>query len=98
MAGQKRRKKNVNSCTTADLLIGRNLEFIAAALLITGKLRINYISIYRDEPRIDTLLTGELMQSNSKNSNMSRIRELLKDNGDMTVNDMIDAIHQHLSE
>lgn len=96
MSGQKRRKNNVHSYTTADLLLGRNLEIIAAALLITGKLKINYVSIY--EPRIDALLTGRLKQSSSANSNINQIKELLEQNGDMTVNDMIEAIHQRLNE
>lgn len=98
MSGQKRRKNNVHSYTTADLLLGRNLEIIAAALLITGKLKINYVSIYRNEPRIDALLTGRLKQSSSGNSNINQIKELLEQNGDMTVNDMIEAIHQRLNE
>jgi|SRR5699024_2734480 hypothetical protein len=98
MSGQKKSKKNVHSYTTTDLLLGRNLEIIAAALLLTGKLRINYISIYRDEPRIDALLTGKFMQSDSKKSNIDQLRDLLENNGDMTVNDLFNSIHQRLNE
>ncbi|WP_100012137.1 hypothetical protein [Lentibacillus sediminis] len=98
MPNQNKRKSNVNSYTTADLLSDRNLEIIAAALLVTGKLRIDYVSIYRDEPAIDVLLTGAFLQPNSKNKNMDQMAKFLKENGNMTVDDIIGAINQRLNE
>lgn len=97
MSGHKRQKSNVNSCTTADLLLGRNLEIIAAALLLTGKLKIRYISIFREEPRIDTLMSGRL-QTNSEKSNINQVSELLNKNGDMTINELFEGINQRLKE
>ncbi|GAA0603870.1 hypothetical protein GCM10009001_21190 [Virgibacillus siamensis] len=98
MPNQNNRKTNVHSFTTADLLRQRNLEIVAAALLVTGKLKIDYVTVYRDEPTVDVLITGELPQPNSKNNNMNRMAKFLKDNGDMTINDVMGAINQRLSE
>lgn len=92
------KKKNVNSYTAADLLLGRNIEIIAAALLITGKMRVRFVTIHREEPRVDALISGNLIQPNSGNSNMNIMKNFLKDNGDMTVNEIVEAIDQRINE
>ncbi|QDI91063.1 hypothetical protein EPH95_07590 [Salicibibacter halophilus] len=82
---------------TLDLLQERNIEIIAAALLVTGKLRTNFVSIFRDEPTIEVLLTGEFPSLNN-DGNENQVDNFIKENGDMTVNDLMEKINERLKQ
>ncbi|WP_158738571.1 hypothetical protein [Alteribacillus sp. YIM 98480] len=81
--------------TVADLLNGHNLDIIAAVLLVTGKLKVNTVEIYRGEPTVEVHLIGDY--KNGTNDKATKMADFLKENGDMTVDDVMEAIKQRLS-
>ncbi|SDI46337.1 hypothetical protein [Natribacillus halophilus] len=80
---------------TLDLLRERNIEIITAALLVTGKLRVNFVSVFRDEPTIEVVATGDFPSLNNDNQ---VIDHFIKENGDMTVSDLMEKINERLNQ
>ncbi|GAB3051963.1 hypothetical protein [Virgibacillus ainsalahensis] len=89
------RTSNLESFTTADLLSGQSIELVVAALLVTGKLRSSFVTIYRDEPTVEVLLTGEFMRPSPENAN--KMAEFINENGDMTIEEIMEGIKQQLN-
>ena len=52
--------QNPNSkYTLGDLLKGKDLEIVAASLLLLGKLKVESVQLFRDKPVISVTLLGE---------------------------------------
>ncbi|MFB5663970.1 hypothetical protein [Alteribacillus sp. HJP-4] len=79
--------------TIDDLFKGGNLDIIAAVLLLTGKLKVDSVEVYRSDPAVNVRLVGEFLSRSSKADKMSKF---LKENGDMTVDDILEAIRNRM--
>ncbi len=75
-----------------DLLKGKNLDIVAAALLLSGKLKVDSVELFRGSPVIVVSLLGKY--KTLENEKVSKITEFLADNGDMTLDDLFEAIKQ----
>lgn len=79
----------LNNYTIQDLLTGNQLEIVAACLLLTGKLKVDSVEIFRNSPVVAVSVIGEY--KNKKN--VSSIFEFMKEN-EMTPKDVIDAFNK----
>ena len=62
--------QNPNSkYTLGDLLKGKDLEIVAASLLLLGKLKVESVQLFRDKPIISVTLLGEFKSLNDKKVN-----------------------------
>ena len=69
--------------TLHDLLKGKDLDIIAASLLLLGKLKVDSVQLYRDSPTISVTLIGQYQSvKEDKSENMANF---LDNNGDMTL-------------
>ncbi|MGY4691227.1 hypothetical protein [Salibacterium sp. K-3] len=80
--------------TLSDLLQGEHLDVIAAVLLLSGRLRVNSVELYRGEPAVLVTLIGEYKQKAS--SKAEALASFLEENDDMTVEDILEALRLRL--
>jgi hypothetical protein len=81
--------QNFQNIGIQDLLGGKQLEFVAAALLLTGKLQVDSVELFRGSPVINVNLIGKYTNQNNNKSNP--LSDFLDQNGDMTIDDIFDA-------
>ncbi|MFE6077007.1 hypothetical protein ACFVQB_21315 [Paenibacillus sp. NPDC057886] len=104
MAVGKNRKSNKSSNKTnaANALLngnlnGKKLEFIVAALLVSGKLRVDNVTLFR-EATLVVALTGKYKTlQNLTPTNTDKLVEFLNQNGDMTLDDVMKAFQQKMN-
>lgn len=75
-----------------SMLQGKNLEIIVAALLLTGKLRVDSVQLFREATMIIGLTGKYKTIANMSNSNVDKMMKFLDDNGNMTLGEVIEAI------
>jgi len=88
----------IEDISVQDLLRGKQLEIVTAALLITGKLKVDVISVFRDSPVISVNLLGQFRRKPQENDKSNALAQFLEENGDMTIDDIIDAIQKRMSK
>lgn len=104
MAVGKNRKlnKSSNKTNAANALLngnlnGKKLEFIVAALLVSGKLRVDNVTLFR-EATLVVALTGKYKTlQNLTPTNTDKLVEFLNQNGDMTLDDVMKAFQQKIN-
>lgn len=86
---------NVNSqYTINDLLKGKDLEIIAASLLLLGKLKVDSIQLYRNSPTVTVTLIGAFQNGSQKNNKMA---DFLNENGDITIDEIFEGIQNRMN-
>ena len=83
-----------SSYTLNDLLKGRDLEIVAASLLLLGKLKVESVQLYRGRPIIAVSLLGEFKQV--KNPKSDEMADFLEKNGDLTLDEIVESIKKKL--
>jgi hypothetical protein len=89
-----RSKNGTNADRSIQALLtgGKNLEIIVAALLLTGKLNVDSVTIFK-QATLFVGLTGKY-KTLIKNSNVDNMVKFLNDNGDMTLDEVLQAFTQ----
>lgn len=85
-------KKTATSPSTSKAFRPKAPELTVVALLLSGKLRLDSVQLYRGASVVVSLV-GEY-KTLSKFTNADKLLSFLDENGDMTLNDMIDALKQ----
>src|SRR5699024_6355186 len=62
-----------------DLVEGKNLEIVAAALLLTGKLEVDSVELFRMCPVVNVTLVGKYVTRETKK--MNALANFLEENG-----------------
>jgi len=100
--GNHRRKRNVEdskqsaNLSMQDLFKNKNLELIVAALLLSGKLKVDSVELFRVEPVVAVSLLGEYLQPEKDNTNT--LAAFLEENGEITLDDVFDALQQRMGK
>jgi len=89
-------KKNNQQYTMKDLLKGKDLEIIAASLLLLGKLKVDSVQLYRNTPNISVTLLGKYQSKEDEKAN--NMADFLEQNGDMTLDDVFDALSKRINK
>jgi hypothetical protein len=79
-----------------DLFKGKNLDLIAAALLLSGKLKVDSVELYRGSPVIAVTLLGQYMTPSKSKQNA--LADFLEENGDMTLDDVFEALQKRMEK
>lgn len=88
----KKTNNSKNSSSAADsLLNGNQMEIIVAALLLTGKLRVDAVQLFRQATMIVSLTGRYKTIADSNNTSVNNMIKFLNDNGNMTLDDVIQA-------
>ena len=82
--------------TLHDLLKGKDLDIIAASLLLIGKLKVESVQLFRNSPAITVTLLGRYRNlEDDKSENMA---EFLDKNGDMTLDEVFEALSKRMNK
>lgn len=74
----------------------KGLEYTVAALLLTGKLKVDSVEIFR-EPSFVVTLVGKFNSKDLSQTNVDQMVQFLDDHGDLTFNDFINALKKKAS-
>lgn len=89
-------KQQNSKYTLHDLLKGKDLDIIAASLLLLGKLKVESVQLYRDSPTISVTLIGQYQSvKDDKSENMANF---LDENGDMTLDEVFEALSKRMNK
>ncbi|WP_429842143.1 hypothetical protein [Brevibacillus sp. FIR094] len=95
-SNNKKKKPTTNNQSALQCLTGPNLEILVAVLLLTGKLRVDSVQLFRQATMI-VGLTGEFITlGDLNNKNVDNMLKFLNDNGNMTVDDIISALKKKM--
>ncbi|WP_430785777.1 hypothetical protein VBD025_12040 [Virgibacillus flavescens] len=73
-----------------DLFTGKQLEIVAAYLLLSGKLKVESVEIFTNEPIVSVNLIGQYKGQNKQNE--SSLFEFMKENN-MTPEDVLQVFN-----
>ncbi|CAM3174361.1 hypothetical protein FITA111629_07820 [Filibacter tadaridae] len=82
--------------TLKDLLKGKDLEIIAASLLLLGKLKVDSVQLFRTEPVIAVSLLGKF--NNINDQNVNEMANFLEKNGDITLDEVFEGIKKRMTK
>ncbi|WP_434750036.1 hypothetical protein [Paenibacillus amylolyticus] len=79
-------------------LKGKQLELIVAALLVSGKLRVDAVTLFREATLVVELVGQYKTLQKVEPSNSDKLVQFLDETGrDMTLNDVIQAFQQRVN-
>ncbi|WP_394191176.1 hypothetical protein [Paenisporosarcina quisquiliarum] len=84
-----------SSYTLHDLLKGKDLEIITASLLLLGKLKVDYVSLFRNTPDVSVTLIGKYKKTKEDKANS--LTEFLNENGDITMDEVFEALSKRMN-
>jgi len=82
--------------TLNDLLKGKDLDIIAASLLLLGKLKVDSVELYRNSPTVGVSLVGKYRSLEEDNKN--ELDEFLDRNGNITLDEVFDALSKRINK
>lgn len=96
-ASQKFKKhRSISDYTLKDLTKGKHLDIVAAALLLSGKIKVDAVQLFRDSPIITVTLIGKFQSNKKKKSNA--LSDFLDENGDLTIQEVFEAIQDKMKK
>ncbi|AIQ54471.1 hypothetical protein [Paenibacillus sp. FSL R7-0331] len=72
----------------------KGLEFAVAALLLTGKLKVDSIQMFTDASLLVSLVGKYISLSNLSQSNVDKLVSFLDDNSGLTLHEIMTALKQ----
>lgn len=82
--------------TISDLLKGKDLEIVAAALLLAGKLKVDAVQIFRSQPVVFISLVGSF--GKAEETQKDTLADIIERSGDFEVDDMIEQLRQKMND
>src|SRR5699024_12761348 len=79
-----------------DLLKGKNLEIVAAALLLTGKLKVDSVELFRMSPVVNVTLVGKYVTRET--NKRTALPNFLEENGDVTLDEVFNVIQTRMKK
>lgn len=89
-------KQKNSTYTLHDLLKGKDLDIIAASLLLLGKLKVESVQLFRNSPTISVTLIGKY--KNLKDDKSENMSDFLDENGDMTLDEVFEALSKRMNK
>ncbi|WP_339254716.1 hypothetical protein NSQ43_08490 [Sporosarcina sp. FSL W8-0480] len=79
------------SYSISDLLKGKDLDIIAASLLLIGKLKVDSVQLFRDTPIVTVSLIGQFKSTEKPKED--RLAKFLEENSDVTLTDLLEGMN-----
>jgi len=90
-------KTNVANDLLNGSLSSKKLAFIVAALLVSGKLRVDAVTLFREATLLVSLTGRYKTLKDFQPNNADQLKDFLDQNGDMTINDIIQVFQQRMN-
>ncbi|WP_405153377.1 hypothetical protein [Paenibacillus sp. FSL K6-0108] len=104
MAMRRNGKSNKGSTKTnaANTLLngnlkGKNLEIIVAALLVSGRLRVDAVTLFREATLVVELVGQYKTLQKMTPSNADKVVQFLDEMGDVTLDDVVRAFQKRIN-
>ncbi|RNB86984.1 hypothetical protein EDM56_14855 [Brevibacillus fluminis] len=94
--GNSTNKANKKQSCDNSWLAGNNLEIIVAFLLLSGKLRVDAVQLFRQATMIVSLTGKYITLGDLNNTNVDNLLKFLNDNGSLTVDEIIEALKKKM--
>jgi len=94
VASSDKKKQSSKDSSLFGTFKEKNLDIVVAALLLTGRLRVDSIQLFRDASMIVGLVGKYKTISGLNTSNVEKMVDFLNKNGSMTLDEVIEAIGQ----
>lgn len=95
MYSNNRNSRKNSTYTLNDLLKGKDIEIVAASLLLLGKLKVESVQLFRDRPVIEVSLIGEFKKINGQK--VDEMTDFLTKNGDMTIDEIVEGFKKRMN-
>ena len=82
----------------SDLLKGKDLEIVAASLLLVGKLKVESVQLFRGQPVVAVTLLGQFKSASNDNEKGNVMAEFLEQNGDITLDEVFEGIRRQMNK
>lgn len=92
---QFKKHRPIADFTLEDLVKGKQLDLVAAALLLTGKLKVDSVELFRDSPIVGVSLLGKFPSNKKKRRNP--MVDFLLENGNLTFEDVFEAFQERMN-
>ncbi|MEK4508611.1 hypothetical protein EJP82_00380 [Paenibacillus anaericanus] len=86
------KKQNCKRSTPKSSLKSKNLEIIVASLLLTGKLKVDSIELFREASTVISLVGKFNTLGDLSNPNIGKMTQFLDENGGMTLDEVFAAL------
>lgn len=86
------------SYSLSDLLKGKDLEIVAATLLLVGKLNVESVQLFRGQPVVSVTLLGQFKSAGNENDKANAMAEFLEQNGDITLEEVFEGIRRQMNK
>lgn len=86
----------LNNYSIQDLFQDKKLDIVAAALLLTGKLKVDSVEMFRGSPTVNVTLVGKYKTKDNKRVN--NMVDFMDENGDITLNEVIEAMSHVMNQ
>lgn len=96
MSDHRFREQMNSKYTIQDLLKGKDLEIIAASLLLLGKLKVESVQLFRNSPIISVTLIGKYRNLDDDKTNP--MADFLDQNGDITLDEVFEALTKRMNK
>ncbi len=90
------KKKQSTDNSSKSHCHNNNLELIVAILLLTGKLRVDAVQLFRQATMIVSLTGKYITLGDLNNKNVDNMLKILNDNGNMTVDEIIQVLNKKM--
>lgn len=91
-----KKHQSIYDYTLNDLTKGKHLELITAALLLSGKIKVDAVQLFRSSPIITVTLIGKFQSNKKKKSNA--LADFLEENGNLTIDEVFEAIQEKMKK
>lgn len=78
-----------------DLFKGKQLDIVAAALLLSGRLKVDSVELFRGSSAINVTLIGKYLNGKEKANAMA---DFLEENGDMTLDEVFEGLYKRMEK
>ncbi|WP_246570009.1 hypothetical protein [Lentibacillus saliphilus] len=94
--GNEKKQNPLSNYTMQDLFKGKHLDLVAAALLLSGKLEVDAVQLFRNSPIVSVTLIGKYLTNG--NEKADKLADFLEENGDMTIDDVFEAFQKKMDK
>jgi len=79
-----------------DLFKGKQLDIVAAALLLSGRLKVDSVELFRGSPAVNVTLIGKYITNGKEKANA--LADFLEENGDMTLDEVFEGLNKRIEK
>lgn len=90
------KNKKPSDYSIQDLFKGKQLDIVTAALLLSGRLKVDSVELFRGSSAINVTLIGKYLTNGKDKPNA--LADFLDENGDMTLDEVFEGLYKRIEK